>query len=166
MANYTEVTPDVLSIAAEIINHHHEALLEAKIGFIFQDEASKKLGKIVLGNATKISDKQRAAGLDLDYLITIAKDMWQELTFHQRKALIDHELCHCDYTFGYAKMRGHDIEEFHCIVKRYGLWKPDLERFGHVASEAIQEALPGLEPLRRMGAILAVDPQFAPAMAE
>lgn len=166
MPTYTEVTPDVLGIAAEIISHHHPALLDAKIGFIFQDEASKKLGKIVLGTATKISDKQRAAGLDLDFLITIAKDMWQDLSRHQRKALIDHELCHCDFSGGYAKMRGHDIEEFNGIVERYGLWKPDLARFGDVVNEAVQDTLPGLEPLRRMGAILAVEPRLAPAMAE
>lgn len=168
MANYTEVTEDVLSLAYQIISAHHPWLLEAKIGFIFQDEASTKLGKTVLGNATKISDKQRAAGLDLDYLITIAKDTWQELSIHQRKALIDHELCHCDFTQGYAKMRGHDVEEFYCIVQRYGLWKPDLDIFGSVVSEAIQEPLPGLEQvtIRRNGAILAVDPQLAPAMAE
>jgi len=100
MANYTK---DVLSLAHQIISAHHPWLKEAKIGFILQDFASLKLGNTVLGNAAKISDKQRAADLDLDYLITIALDTWRELSTNQRKALIDHELCHCDFTRGYAK---------------------------------------------------------------
>lgn len=162
MANYTEVTPDVIGIASEIISHFHPDLIDAKIGFIFQEEAGKKLGKIILGNASKVTDKQRVVGLDLDFIIVIARDMWQELESRQKKALIDHELCHCDFSLGYAKMRGHDIEEFTCIVERYGLWKPDLTRFGEVVN---QQILPGMEILKRKGAILSVKPEMA-EMAE
>lgn len=161
MAIYSEVTPDVLGLAAEVVSHYHPALQDAKMGFIFQDEASIRFGKQVLGTAQKISDKQRAAGLDMDYLITIALDVWKSLSLTQKKALIDHELCHCDYAYGEAKMRGHDIEEFNCIVERYGLWKPDLKEFGISVNQAM---LPGLEPLRRMGAILAVEPEMAEAI--
>lgn len=157
MAVYTEVTPDVLGLAADIISHYHPELLDAKIGFIFQDEASKKLGKIVLGNAAKVTDKQQVAGLDLDYIITIAKDMWDSLEPIQKRALIDHELCHCDYTTGEAKMRGHDIEEFDCIIQRYGLWKPDLVKFGQTV---MQQELPGVAELRRTGAILSISPEL------
>lgn len=88
--------------------------------------------------------------------------MWQEMTALQREAYMDHELCHCDFKMGYARMRDHDIEEFHCIVERYGLWKPDLAKFG----EAIeQHLLPGLEMIRKPGAVIAVTPEVA-EMAE
>lgn len=162
MATYSEVTPDVLGIATEVISHYHRDLINAKIGFVFQDEAAKKLGKIILGNASKITDKQRTAGLDLDFVVTVAKDMWQEMTSIQRKALIDHELCHCDFSQGYAKMRGHDIEEFNCIVERYGLWKSDLVKFGDVVEQAM---LPGMEIMRQAarqaGAVVSIKPEMA-----
>lgn len=160
MATYSEVTPDVLAVANRVITRHHPDLLDAKVGFIFQDEASKKDDKYVLGSATKVTDKQRSVGLDLDFIVTVAMDMWQELDQNQREALIDHELCHCDFRMGYARMRGHDFEEFACIVERYGLWKPDLVKLGEILNPQ-QGFLPGLEPLRSMGAVLAVDPQFA-----
>lgn len=162
MPVYTEVTPDVLGIAAEVISHYHEALLDAKIGFIFQEEAGKKLGKIVLGNAAKVSDKQRVAGLDLDYIITIAEDMWQSLTLIQKRALVDHELCHCDFTIGEARMRGHDVEEFTCIIQRYGLWKEDLVKLGLAVEQA---KLPGFEP-KHNGAVLSIRPQMMMTEAE
>ena len=57
-------------------------------------------------------------------------------------ALIDHEMCHAapvvnkegkhkkDERDRYVwRMRDHDIEEFHEIVKRHGIWKRDLEIF-------------------------------------
>lgn len=164
MATYSEVTPDVLGIANKIITRYHPPLTLARVGFLFQDEASKKAGNYVLGSASKTSDKERAAGLDYDFIITLAKDMWQDLSQHQREALIDHELCHCDFTQGYARMRGHDIEEFHCIVERYGLWKSDLAVFGQVVE---QHLLPGMATeLHRMGAVLAVNPAMAMAEAD
>lgn len=167
MAIYSEVTPDVLGLAADVISHHHPKLLDARIGFIFQDEASTKLGKVVLGSAQRISDKQRVAGLDMHYLVTIARDMWVTLTTHQKKALLDHELCHCDFTYGgigETKMRGHDIEEFQCIIDRYGLWKQDLQEIAPSFQNAIQSPLPGLAELKRMGAILSVEPAMVEAI--
>lgn len=159
MSKYLEVDEMVLGIAAEVISNYHSELLDAKIGFVFQEEASKRLGKVVLGNASKVSDKQRVAGLDLDYIITIAYDYWQAMTIEHKKALIDHELCHCDYNDGDTKMRGHDIEEFQCIIDRYGLWRPDLEKIAPSFENAIQMHL---EPLPKRGGIVAV----VPAMVE
>ena len=35
----------------------------------------------------------------------------------------------------------HDVEEFSAIVEKWGLWMPDLERFGKVVTEASQMSL-------------------------
>ena len=155
MSNYFEVDANVLGLAAEIISHHHPGLVDAKIGFIFQEEASKRNGRIILGNASKVSEKQRIAGLDLDYIITIAYDWWKGMTFNQKKALIDHELCHCDYDDGDAKIKGHDIEEFKCIVDRYGLWRTDLIEIAPSFEKAIQMKF---ETLPKRGEVVAVSP--------
>lgn len=50
------------------------------------------------------------------------------------RALIDHELCHCqteEDEDGDTKLVivGHDMEEFACIIERYGDWKGELDQF-------------------------------------
>jgi hypothetical protein len=159
MPTYTQVGPDVLAMAREVIGSHHKELLDARIGFIFQDTASKRLGKTVLGNTALVSDKQRAAGLDLDYIITLAEDEWEFLTSAQRMALLDHELCHCDYSIGEASVRGHDIEEFNCIIERHGLWNLGLCATANAIAEAQQLKLDLEIPPR--GSVEAIAPELA-----
>jgi hypothetical protein len=36
------------------------------------------------------------------------------------------------------QLLGHDVEEFHAIVSRWGLWKPDLKVFGNHVRNAPQ----------------------------
>lgn len=69
------------------------------------------------------------------FLISIWYEGWVNMTPEQRRALIDHELCHCiveeDEETGNTKlgMRGHDIEEFNEIVSRHGFWRPEVQTF-------------------------------------
>jgi hypothetical protein len=159
----------VLDLAQELIEEYHEHLLSAKIGFIFRDFAELQNGKRILGKASKISAKDKVYS-ELDFLIWLASDYWLvEANEQQRRALLDHELCHCmfDEETGTWKLRPHDFEEFREIVKRYGLWSPDLMQAGSVLAKATQIFLPGFEvmqhaeELRRLGGeLVAVEPDM------
>jgi Putative phage metallopeptidase len=73
------------------------------------------------------------------FLIELPLDVWNALPADSREALLDHELCHClvdeDPQTGALKpkLAGHDLEEFVAVVRRHGLWKPDVEAMAKAA---------------------------------
>ena len=119
---------DVKDIAEAVIEDHHANLKTAKISYLYTSKAPMKDGKAVVGNTAKVPDKQRAAfGRNLDFVITISEQHWQELTGEQRLAAIDHELNHCYMSEGKAVLRGHDLQEFAAVVKRHGYYPEGIE---------------------------------------
>jgi len=129
VAEYTEVTSEVLNIAKEIIKDFHPYLKECFIGFVFRDEAAISGGKIVLAKTTKApANIKPYLSEEIDILIIIAKDQWDLLSTEQRRALIDHELCHISMNNSGWGIIAHDFEEFKEIIDRYGLWNNDLMR--------------------------------------
>jgi hypothetical protein len=77
-----------------------------------------------------------------DFLIVLDRNFWFGATPIQREILCYHELTHCIHkkdVFGdplYDEndrprwgLRGHDVEEFTSVVRRYGAWNADLESF-------------------------------------
>jgi hypothetical protein len=128
-----ERSQEVKAIAEELIASHHDHLSKARIAYLFADRGSKKLGKVLVGKATKASDLIAHFG-QVDFIIVINRETWTALTIRQRDALVDHELCHCRMTItktGEIRwwIRSHDVEEFSEIIERHGLWFPDLEKF-------------------------------------
>lgn len=154
---WKKVPDDVLELAQEIIWEHHPELNEFAIGFIFRSEAAMSGGRKKIGEASKVTGKLTPF-VDLDGLVWLAGDVWYTLSANQRRALIDHELCHFEVNQeGNLVIRGHDIEEFKCIIERYGLWKADLIDFAPAVIQASQPRLSGFERNGR-GAI-AVEPE-------
>lgn len=153
-----KVPQEVIDLATEIIREHHPDLEDFAIGFIFRSEASVSGGKLKIGEASKVTGKY-SPFVDLDGLIWLARDQYYGLSMHQRRALIDHELCHFTLNEGNLTIRGHDIEEFRVIVERYGLWKSDLIDFAPAMVEATQTRLPGFE--RNGRGVIAVEPEVA-----
>lgn len=98
--------------------------------------------QLLLGKAIKAADIPRQLG-KVDWIIALNRDAFGMFSPQQRRALIDHELCHAavavnsktgeDKTDAHGRkvyrVRKHDIEEFREIVKRHGLWKDDLQAF-------------------------------------
>jgi hypothetical protein len=129
MATEYMVASDVIvEIAQDLISKYHPTLLRARIGLVMREPAAKSGGKVVYGQARKVSEQDKLF-IPYDFIIVLAADEWRALTPIQRRALIDHELCHCkveydqdgDLTY---KIVRHDIEEFNCILERYGWWWP------------------------------------------
>ena len=124
-----------------LIPTHHTRLAEARIAYLFVESLTRK-GKDCLAKIKRAGALERYLG-QVDYVVTVNHETWQHLTEAQRRALIDHELCHCTVTSdksGHPRygLRGHDLEEFAEVVERHGLWQQDVEDFAAV----VQQQLP------------------------
>lgn len=162
-AEYTDA-PEVAKVAGPIIHAHHRHLLEnnVKVDFLFTSEAEKSKGKVALGTARKVSGLNAwlaRRGDDYEgvpdfFLIVIWKTAWDDLlNDHQKRALVEHELCHlwseedekADREEGDPpKIKlgivGHDLEEFNRVVADYGGWQPDVKAFLLAAKQAGADA--------------------------
>jgi len=127
------VAEEVYEVAAKLITNVHDHLAEAKIVYLFRDDEWKSKGKIVLGKAYKVPEQwSYLSGYDL--LVVINERAWSVLSDRQKTALIDHELCHFEKDIDESgnpkwRMVNHDVEEFTGVVRRHGLWSPDVENF-------------------------------------
>lgn len=144
-----EITPapDAEQIANELITEIHAHLSPARILYLFTSKTRKRCDRVVLGSAQKLSAMQKflssgnsAVEDGYDFIILIGKQEWESLEDKQRRALIDHELCHCgvkdpDDDEPQWTLKGHDIEEFKAVIERHGFWKPDVQAFAKAAQQ-------------------------------
>lgn len=139
-----EPAPEVEEVARKLINTHHSHLGPARIEYVFLSEAPKVNGKIEWGRAKKISglnawlaSESREREPEEFFVIEIVKSIWLQLNERERQALIDHELTHCEVEEdGKLSIKPHDLEEFNSIVRRYGLWRPEIEFFMEAAQSS------------------------------
>lgn len=142
MAKIYEEAEAVERVANQLIPVNHPHLATARIRYVFVDKASTNNGKVVAAKATKVTGVNQFL-LDLDFVIIVALDKWNEFTAEQREALVDHELEHC---FGEEdpedpgapmkwSLRSHDVQEFSSILRRHGAWNEDLQGFTEIASQ-------------------------------
>lgn len=140
----------------EAVSKWHPHLKDAKIAIAWRfGWKSDTDGRITLGQAKKGSDLDRELH-GYDFVILLNHEVWNQSGFqkHQKLALIDHELCHCEVskdTNGEPKVdennrvvyriRKHDIEEFTEVIARHGSWKADLEMFAQKIIEKNREPL-------------------------
>lgn len=148
--------PDVAEIAGPIIACHHPHLCEMqpRIEFLYVTPTPKKNGKRIWGQAKKVSnlaaffasaDPTAEEANDPFFAVIISLNEWLRLSEAQKRALVDHELCHlwCEVDEDDAdkinlSILSHDVEEFRQIVERHGLWAPDVKGF----AESVQLAMP------------------------
>lgn len=142
---------DALAVEAykhidELVERYHPMLAKARLCLAWR--RGEKLGPdghLHLGKAGKCADLHRQLH-EYDWVIILNRDAFGTFTPAQRKALVDHELCHCrpactkDGTQkrdaqdkALWRVRKHDVEEFAEVVQRHGLWKSDLEAFYQAA---------------------------------
>jgi len=134
----------------ELRDRDHGHLADAKIGIAWRlGWRSDPDGHLRLGQCRKRTDLDRE--LDgFDFMLLLNKEAWPQLNDGQKRALIDHELCHAQIVIdsdGHPKrndrdrlvcrIKKHDTEEFRAVVERHGLWTADLEQ---IARAAINDA--------------------------
>lgn len=132
-------TTEPYRLLSEIRSKEHAHLADAKIGMAWRlGWRSDTDGHLRLGQLKKRSDLDRE--LDgFDFIILLNKEAWPTLNDKQKRALVDHELCHAQLAYDsdgepkkddrgrlVCRIRKHDVEEFRCIVDRHGIWTQDL----------------------------------------
>jgi len=117
--------------------YHEDKARYARFKFVFVTKAKGYAAKI-----GKISSVYQALGVDGDYVIIVNKEVWDLMNKSQRKAMLDHELCHAVVEYDDEKdsvkfkLRHHDCEEFNEIVERHGLWRQEVKTLLHVCKNA------------------------------
>lgn len=151
---YIPADDETLALAVEIIEDYHPTLKHARIAIVFREgDPPTSNGKETLGQASLVTSKMNVIAAErFDFFIWLAGDWWHDATDKQRRALLDHELCHCAGEPFAWRMRSHDIEEFSCILERHGTWYRELHNFvktaqdisAQVQSRLIQDSVNGL----------------------
>ncbi len=126
------------AIASMMIGRLHKHLNGAVIGYVFREDMAGK-NRVVLAKAAKAGGALAFLS-HYDFVISFNWTRWLELEVAARCALVDHELSHFerDLETGKFFVVGHDLEEFHAIVRRWGFWKPDLVSFAEVVKVQLE----------------------------
>jgi hypothetical protein len=137
---------EILADTGSIHNEDHAHLIDADIRVMWASAAFTKKGRSVVGQAEQVAfraggwQKARMEQQMLDwfgdvpaYIITLAADYCAQCSDADFCALVEHELYHIAQAtdqYGAPKftqeglpkleMRGHDVEEFVGVVRRYG----------------------------------------------
>ena len=143
---------EILADTGSIHNEDHAHLLDADICVMWASAAFAKKGRSVVGQAEQVAfraggwQKARMEQQMFDwfgsvpaYIITLAADYCAQCSDADFCALVEHELYHIAQAkdqYGAPKftqeglpkleMRGHDVEEFVGVVRRYGA-SPDVQ---------------------------------------
>lgn len=141
----------ISKIVRETVHAHHRHLGDAKIALAWHAGYKPDTdGHVVLGKFKRASDLDRQL-VDYDFILILNREFWTgpTTTDEQRRALVDHELCHGQVKNGpdgepledelgkvIYRTRKHDVEEFAEIVERHGIYKRDLELFFQAARRA------------------------------
>lgn len=123
---------DTLSeIAAKLISKHHTHLATAEIRYTCRSKAAKRAGEPLAGNVYKMSGKFRHL-TDVDFVVEVALDVWNNLDPAKRYALTDHLLSRLvgteDEETGDMKwgVRPPPVQEFPEVADRHGTWNEGL----------------------------------------
>ncbi|MCO7536740.1 hypothetical protein NJH24_18360 [Pseudomonas asiatica] len=149
----------ILNEGGELHNPDHAHLIDAPLRFLWASACFEKQGRTVVGQAEAVMFRaggwQKARqeqqmrewfGEEPDYLITLAADYCSQCSDAEFCALVEHELYHIAQAtdeFGAPKfrqdgmpklyLRGHDVEEFVGVVRRYGA-SEDVQQLVEAAS--------------------------------
>ncbi len=158
------ITETFLVPYGQLYNKDHEHLLSFEpplISFLWAYTKYEAKGRRVLGQTKRVSIN--AGGWDRDrqemqlinwfgdvpeYLITLDARVCQVMSDTDFCALIEHELYHIGHKWNAEKemfeyksngdpklcLRGHDVEEFHGVVQRYGA-SPDVQKMVQLAND-------------------------------
>lgn len=136
--SYEHLT-EVEEIARELIQGFHKDLVEANIAYLMRDSKTWTVKrKTCWGSAKKLSSETKFLTDDgdtegYDFIITINASVWKGITQDMKKALVDHELCHCargdDNKAGEPTwyIDGHTVEDFAAVIRRHGLWSEEIK---------------------------------------
>jgi hypothetical protein len=147
----TWVQQQILAEDGALHNPEHAHLIDADLRFLWAADGFSTKGRTVIGTAEKVEFRCNAwqrgrqeqqlrewFGQVPDYLITLDASYCETCSDADFCALVEHELYHVAQERGFAGeplfkrdgtpkifIRGHDVEEFVGVVKRYGVGDPN-----------------------------------------
>lgn len=142
---------------SELLDSHHQDVRTASFALAWHTGWKPDDDHhLTLGQCRKSSDLEREIqdAAAYDFVILLNQNFWLDplVTDTQRRAVLDHELCHAAVKLGddgtpaidewgrvTYRLRKHDLEEFSAIAARYGCWKRDIEAFAKSLASARQE---------------------------
>lgn len=153
------ISAQIIADTGNLHNPDHAHLLDASVQVLWASQSFVKQGRTVLGQVEQVMHRaggwQKARqeqqmrewfGEEPQFLITLAADYCAQCTDAEFCALVEHELYHIAQAtdqYGAPKftqdgmpkleMRGHDVEEFIGVVRRYGA-SNDVEQLIDAAS--------------------------------
>lgn len=158
--------PEAAAIAADLIDAYHDHLEDATILYLLTSQKRKSRGQAILGSEAKMAPLQRylssgpaqSVEAGADFILVFTESEWDRITPDQRRACVDHQLCHLDReeretrdgALEYVwRLRHHDFEDFVAVVERHGLWQRELRRAAPVLARQMRlpDAVP-VEPER------------------
>lgn len=146
------VIDNLISESSPLHNPDHAHLADANVGFLWTNTENSSKGRQVIGQCEELIfrcgkwQKYRQIlqmsewfGDIPEYLITLDANYCAQCSDTELLALIEHEIYHIGQAvddFGVPKfnretgapslcIRGHDVEEFIGVVRRYGVGQPD-----------------------------------------
>jgi hypothetical protein len=138
-AEFYDASENLIELAHEIIEECHSHLVEANIKYLFRTGNWEVKKRETWGQAKKVGQEVNFL-TGYDFIITIHQEVWDQLNLEDRKALLDHELQHCSAGTDNAGnkiwyVQGHDLEDFHAIIRRHGLWSPALKKLENLLNQ-------------------------------
>jgi hypothetical protein len=147
-------------IAARLMKlPEHSHLEDASIEWLFRTNPQIKQGRQILGTCYMptvtgglrdffVWMVERLFGHFPDFLIVLDYDYWRESSPLLREILVYHEMCHAVQAVDkydapkFDKdglpvwaIKGHDVEEFSSVVRKYGAWNQGIQDFLDAARE-------------------------------
>jgi Putative phage metallopeptidase len=141
----------------ELLATHHQDVQGARFALAWHvNWKPDDDGHLTLGQCRKSSDLDREIqnASRYDFVILLNQNFYEDplVSDTQRRAVLDHELCHAGVKLGddgapvidergriQYRIRKHDLEEFSTIAERYGCWKRDIEAFAKSLARARQD---------------------------
>ena len=153
--------PDHPAVIAENLMAlpEHSHLKDASVEWLFRTEPQIKQGRQILGMCYMptvtgglrdffVWMVERMFGHFPDFLIVLDYEYWQASSPLLREILVYHEMCHAVQArdkYDAPKfdkdglpvwaLKGHDVEEFSSVVRKYGPWNDGIKEFLDAARE-------------------------------
>lgn len=114
----------------EELAHLNHPVAPCRIAYMYSDKKKSHHGLTVFADTTKVSEMMQAL-TGYDFVITFYGPVVDDLPAAPLRILMYHELLHIGYDPETAKcwLVPHDIEDFECIITRYGIdWLDGLQQ--------------------------------------
>lgn len=130
------------TLATSIIAEHHFHLAPLRVAYMFRDEAEIRNGKAIPGRTHRATDRDYVLH-GFDFVISIAKDAWNELAPEHQYALLDHFISYMGLRYELVngnhrpvvdpetgRFRSYkkepDVREFEPVIARHGAYTAEI----------------------------------------